>query len=245
MLTRLVLPLGAAASISIVLSICSPEPWRGLLVNLSATFLGSVITVFYVDEVLRRNEEHRWKTVMGHVGRQVNILANQCVSSFRSALGLPLPPFWDDPDLANSPPRMREAICHVAEIQVLPSLNEMQDMDQDDWRNLANNMRGVIANCERVLALFGRNLDPLIMTLVLDLHEKATSVLTPYTVLPDLLGVPADEMKPNLRGESSVPLVRGFVSGAIRDAEMLLTICIALLREIGTHFPERRPVSKG
>jgi hypothetical protein len=245
MLTRLILPLGAAASISFVLSMCSPEPWRSLLVNLAATFLGSVITVFYVDEVLRCNEEHRWKTVMGHVGRQVNILANQCVSSFRSTLGLPLPPFFDDPDLANSPPRMREAIRQIAEVQVLPRLNEMRDMDQDDWRNLANNMRGVIAICERLLALFGRNLDPVIMTLVLDVHEKAISVLTPYTVFPDMLGVPADELKPNRRGESSAPLLRAFVNGAIRDAEQLLTICIALLSEIGVHFPEKKPVPKG
>jgi len=45
--------------------------------------------------------------------------------------------------------------------------------------------------------LFGSQLDPDVMGLMLDLQEKAGEILTPYQILPDMLGVPLDQLKPD------------------------------------------------
>ncbi len=88
--TVLVVPLTLGAAVLMVTSFGVSEPWRSLFVNLAAGLLGSVITVFYIDKILRRNEQYKWTKVRGHVGKQVNILANATSSSLRQALGIKL-----------------------------------------------------------------------------------------------------------------------------------------------------------
>jgi hypothetical protein len=71
---RLVIPLSAGGGSVDVGQLVRPDPWRSLLVNLAATFLGSIVTVFFVDAILRRGEEERWKKFQGHAGKQISIL---------------------------------------------------------------------------------------------------------------------------------------------------------------------------
>src|SRR2546422_223879 len=94
----LVFPLCAAAFVSMLASLWVPDPWKSLLVNLAATFLGSIVTVFFVEAILRRGEEQRWKRFKGHVGKQVTILANATASSVRNALAIPPPDIRNDQD---------------------------------------------------------------------------------------------------------------------------------------------------
>jgi hypothetical protein len=80
-------------------------------------------------------------------------------------------------------------------------------------------------------------MDAAITALILDLQEKCREVLTPYEIIPDLLGIPFERLEPNLRGESSVPFVEAMLNRVVRDSEQLLTICANLLREVGERFP--------
>jgi len=244
LLKRLVVPLCAAAVASMLLSLFLCDPWRSLLINLAATFLGSIVTVFFVERIIRRSEEQRWARFRGHVGKQVTILANATASIVRNALALP-PPDTLNVDLANDPARMRQLMINLIEGELLPASSRIEQMDQDDWRIFARNLLGAIRNCELLLSLFGPKLDAEITALVLDLYEKAREVLVPYEILPDLLGVPFDELKPNRRGESSVPIVKAMLKGVIRDVEQLLRICVVLLREIGERLPEPNPKPSG
>jgi len=78
MTTRLLIPLMTGAAALFAASFFAPEPWRSLLVNLAAAFVGSVVTVFFVDAVLRRQRQVEWEAVrrrtnnrlsrVGHVG---------------------------------------------------------------------------------------------------------------------------------------------------------------------------------
>ena len=97
-----------------------------------------------------------------------------------------------------------------------------------------------IRDAERILSLFSKNLDPTIIGLILDIHEKARGLLSQYQTWPDMLGVPFAEMKPNRRGESMVPFFRAVYSLVIQDAEQLLRICAVLLREIDARFPNAK-----
>jgi hypothetical protein len=240
LLKRLVIPLFAASALSILLTLFVPDPWRSLLVNLAASFLGSIVTVFFVERILRRGEEQRWERFRGHVGKQVSILANATASSVRNALAIP-PPDMPNGEKARDPARMRDMMIGLIEEELLPASRRLEQMDQDDWLIFARNLLGTIRHCELLLSLFGSKLDADVAALVLDLYEKTREVLIPYEIIPDLLGVPFEKLKPNRRGESSVPFVKGMLEGAIRDVEQLLRICVALLREIGQRFPAPNP----
>lgn len=56
LLKALALPLLVLTAAAIGASVLVHEPWSGLLVNLAASFVGSIITVFYIDVVMRRHE---------------------------------------------------------------------------------------------------------------------------------------------------------------------------------------------
>src|SRR5882762_3485116 len=92
LLKVLAAPLSIGSLLLVGISFCVKEPWRGLSINLAAGLLGSMITVFYVEIVIKRNERIKWTKVRKHVGRQVNFLANATTSSVRQAFGLEFPP---------------------------------------------------------------------------------------------------------------------------------------------------------
>jgi hypothetical protein len=241
LLKWLVAPLGLTSIALFVLSFWVDEPWRGLLINLTAGLLGSIITVFFVERVIRWKEKEEWAKVLGHVGKQVNILANGTCSSVRLGLRLPLPRQDNEFEVAHDPHLMREMMINLIENDLLPRMSQLAEMDQKAWKTFAMNMQGSVADAERIMTLFSRNLDPMIMELVLDIHEEARGLLGHYMTWPDLLGVPLDQLEPNKRGESSVPLMRATYKLIVAEAEQLLKTCAQLLREIDKHFPDRKP----
>ncbi len=243
LLVGLVAPLAVASTVLILVSFRASEPWRSLLINLAAGLLGSMITVLYVEKVIQRNEREEWTKVLGHVGKQVNILANGTTTSLRLALGLRMPrPSADDVEVVRDPHRMREMMINLIENQLLPQISQLAEMNQKDWKTFATNMQSSVADTERILSLFSRNLDPTTMGLILDIHEGARTLLLDYMTWPDLLGVPLNDLKPNNRGESMVPFMRATYKLIISEAGQLLRTCRQLLREIDKHFPDRKPV---
>src|SRR5690349_18430866 len=91
LLVVLAAPLSIGSLFLVGISFSVKEPLRSLFINLAAGLLGSMVTVFYVETVIRRNEKNKWAKVYKHVGRQVNFLANATTSSVRGALGLEFP----------------------------------------------------------------------------------------------------------------------------------------------------------
>jgi len=241
--TVLVVPLTLGAAVLMLASFFVPEPWRSLLVNLAAGLVGSMITVFYIEKIIRRNQQYEWTKVMGHIGRQVNILANGTTSSVRQALGLGMPLSSLELEVVSNPRRMRTMMIEIIEDQLLPQVVGLSQMNQKDWRIFSNNMIGSVKDAERILALFSKNLDPTIMGLILDIHERARVLLSHYQTWPDMLGVPFAQMKPNNRGESMVPFFEAVYKLVVQDAEQLLRICANLLKEIDLGFPDTKPPS--
>ena len=54
---KLAVPVGAAIVLCLILAYYIP--WQGLFINLSTTLLGVLITVFYVDLILKQQNEIR------------------------------------------------------------------------------------------------------------------------------------------------------------------------------------------
>jgi len=243
LLTVLIVPLSLASAVLVLASFYFGEPWRSPVINLAAGLLGSISTVFYVETILRRNEQHEWTKVMGHIGQQVNILANGTTSSVRLALGLRILPSAEDWEVANDPHRMRMMMLTLIEDRLLPNISQLTEMDQDDWWKFANNMSGSVKDAERILSLSSHNLNPTTMGLILDIHEKARALLSQYQTWPDRLGIPLAELKPNNRGGLVAPYFKATYTLIVKDGEQLLTICANLIREIDAGFPDRKPIS--
>src|SRR5436309_9768467 len=184
---RLVVPLLAASALSVLASVRVHEPWSGLAVNLAAAFLGSILTILYVDVVLRHHQEIVWRKVQSKVFIRLERIANATISSVRTAFGIDVPDdlMYRPDDLS----LMRREILRLAQDVLIPVRPKIQRMNQSDWRTLAMNLQLAIQEGDRTLTLFARNLDSRYTSLLLDIQEEASFILGGYSIWPDLLGV--------------------------------------------------------
>jgi hypothetical protein len=234
-IAMLVVPLFAGAALAILAAPYTCEPWRSLLVNISAGLLGSLVTVLYVDQMLRRREQSEWAKVSSHVQSRVTRLAIATVSSVRLALRMPPPS--PDVDRVDDSTYIRMMMLAEVKNNITPRLNQLPNMNQKDWSIFAKNLAGTILETERLLTLFARHLDSTVVASVLDIEERARSILGQYQTWPDMLGVPFEQMPLNNRGESMVPYFRAVYQSITKNCSELLALCATLLHDIEEHFP--------
>jgi hypothetical protein len=86
MLRRLILPLSFAACLSLVAGYYLKGHLHDLLVNLTPTFVGSILTVAYIDAVLQRRQQLRWEGLRSRAAKRLFALANSCITSLRVPL---------------------------------------------------------------------------------------------------------------------------------------------------------------
>jgi hypothetical protein len=225
----LVLPFVAAAAACVFVSTRVAEPWKGLSVNVAAAFLGSIVTVFYVDKVLNRHQERVWASVRSKVLARLETVANVTVSSVRTAFEVEPPNLMHDPtNLA----LMREEILRLAERRLVPARSHIHGMDQQAWKTLVLNLQGSAQEVDRLLTLFWRNLDADQTALLLQVQEDAQQLLVGYSIWPDILGVPENQLPRKRDGSSSIPMQRAQNELASQNIEKLLRTCARLLRSL-------------
>jgi len=229
---RLIVPLSCAACASLVASHFLRGLPHDLLINLAATFVGSILTVAYIDVVLRRHQELRWAGLRSRAAKRLFALANNCITSVRGALKVSARVIdgSDEPTLDLRV--MGTRMIRVAQ-QILPQeISQLRDISSADWRHLSSGLQASIEIGDRLLDLFGRDFPPQIAELVLDIQSAAQGVVSQYALWPDLLGVPADELPVRRGGSSSLPLQQGAYQLATREALRLLKLCAELLGQL-------------
>ena len=224
--TRLVLPLLTAVAVCMLVSKHVPDPWEGLTVNLAAAFLGSIVTILYVDVVLRHHEEAMWKRVRSKVFMRLERVANGFISSVRLGFGL------KPPDSSIDLSRIRRELLRLAEDVLVPARPGVERMDQEQWQIFARNLQGLSQEVDRILTLFSRNLNPDYTSSLLEIQEAALGILGQYTTWPDLLGVPEQSLPLRKDGSSRVPYVRALKTLIASDVEQLLAKCAQVLHSL-------------
>jgi hypothetical protein len=208
-----------------------PDPWEGLAVNLAAAFLGSIVTIFYVDVVLRHHQEAMWKKVRFQVFKRLERVANGSISSVRLAFGLKPPDLHYSTDLS----LIRAELLRLAEDVLVPAHPQVERMDQTKWQLFARNLQGTTQEIDRILTLFSRNLTPDYTSLLLEIQEVALGILSQYSTWPDLLGVAEESLPLRNDGSSTVPYVRALKKLISRDVEQLLAKCAEVLHSLPPH----------
>ncbi len=232
LLKRLVLPLLFATGASLGGSLVAIEPWKGLFVNLAATFIGSIITVFYVDAALRHSRELEWAHVRSLVNQRVSRVANICVTSTRIAFGFDTRLFERGVLGSGNVKRAQEEIIRIAENVLIPGAQKVEEMDGRAWQTYFQSLRGVTMEVDRLLNLFASNFDPVLTQMLLEIQSAAERVCVPYLTFPDVLGVAPHELTPLRDGASSIPLQQRLNEAVAQDISELLRITVRLLKRM-------------
>lgn len=193
LLTHLVLPLIVVFSIAIAIHL----NWKadGFFLNLATELLGILITICYVEWILRRRESQKWRPADNRIENRLRILLNSIISSIRDGLGY-------GPEILNeNVMRSLEFIkCHkevirVGEHVIAPTIHQrIRLLDTDGWKSLARQVVHAHNGTIVFLTAFQNRLSPEQISHLLDIEEGFSSSLIPYSTFPELMGVPTDQL---------------------------------------------------
>ncbi|MEW6674207.1 MAG: hypothetical protein AB1427_21135 [Thermodesulfobacteriota bacterium] len=193
LLKRLALPLLVVFG----LAIAAHFAWDGdgFFLNLSTELLGILITICYVDWILRRHEQRQWKSTDERIANRLRILLNATISGLRTGLGFGTDVL--DQRVASSldPYAMHKDVMRIGEHVIAPAArSRVQALDQNGWTMLVRQIRNAHDGVSTFLNVFQSRLTPEQISGILDLQEALVSSLTYYTAFPDIMGVPVDEL---------------------------------------------------
>jgi hypothetical protein len=193
LITQLVLPLVAAAALSALVHLRWPAD--GFFLNLAAGFVGSLVTVGYVDWILRRHEREHWKEADSRIQARLSKLASATITDIRTSFGYGIEVFDRLAMITGSPEVMRKEVKRVA-IHVLSPTAEARiaALNQEQWKSFAAHLQRASTECGVLLDRFGHRLEPKTIAAVLDLQEHLESAQTFWRVFPDVAGVPVAQL---------------------------------------------------
>lgn len=193
LLTRLVLPLLAVFGIALAVHfICEAD---GFFLNLATELVGILITICYVDWILRRHEQQRWIPTDERIANRLRVLLNGTISGLRDGLGFGADVLDQCVAATLDPYAMHKEVIRVGEHVIAPAaLSRVQALDQDGWSKLARHIQNAHNGIVAFLNTFQTRLSPDQMSDILDLQESLAKSLTHYSTFPDIMGVPEDQL---------------------------------------------------
>jgi len=235
---RLVYPISAAALLSFSLAIFRSA--GGLFINLGMTFLGILVTVAYVDLVLREHQARQWAETLDRINKRLDNLATVASAQFRVAFGL-TPDVCDEVAMQSSDDRLRRTeVARVAEQVLRPiAAQRVAAINREGWRNLNRQLQITWNFGDHLMELHGTQLNPEVFPILMDIQDRMWSLMNRYSAFPDVLGVPDNELSLNTRGESVVPLKRSLEHSMAKDISAVLDLTVRILNYLN-HAPIRR-----
>lgn len=190
---RLVLPLAFLFGLSLLIH--REWPAEGFFLNLATEIVGILITISYVDWILKQHEKQRWQSTDKRIANRLRILLNATVSGIRDGLGF-------DPDIidervlmSQNPIAIHNESIRVAEHVISPVVYQrVRALDPRGWKSLATHITNAHNGTLAFLSAFQARLSPEQISDLLDLQEALSNSLTFYTVFHDLAGVPEDKL---------------------------------------------------
>lgn len=197
---RLVLPLVAVAALAIVAH--DQAPADGLFLDVAIAAMSTLITVAYVDWIVRHHDEVRWPGTDQSMSTRLQSLASSTVTGIRVAFGFSAEVF-DQPLMETTRPEaIRGEVMRVALHIVVPATEErIGRLDAAGWTRLCHHLEAMSLECGVLLDRFGPRLRPLVVQGLLDLQQSLDAAQAYWRTLPDIAGVPLDQL-PRTRGST-------------------------------------------
>ena len=186
--TQLLLPLVVATALSILVHRWCPAD--GFFMNLAAGFVGTIVTVGYIDWILKRHEEERWSATDSRISSLLRTLATETITGIRTSFGYGTEIFdrraWASRDIET----MRLDVIRIATRVLSPEADaKIASLDQQQWKFFVTHMQLMSMECGAMLDRFGPRLQPKTMEILLDLQQSLRSAQFFWRVFPDIAGV--------------------------------------------------------
>jgi hypothetical protein len=204
------LPLLVAAIIALVVGYF--VSWQGLFINLFTTFIGILLTVFYVDIILREHDQHRWSTVTTKVNQRIVPFANRIISEFGSMFVSAKAPMYQTSEvLSGDEVRTEREVIRAAKFLLIPALPAaIEKMDQSNWKALMNTLSTIYREADELIDRFQSKMTPELLSAVLEIQDQIDNVSARYSLVPDILGVSDQELRMRNKAANQIGLKHFF-----------------------------------
>lgn len=157
LVTRLIIPLLAVAVISFFLS--RPFDRQATFINLMTDALAIIVTVFYVDWVIRMHEERKWNVAEKYIDAEFGKFAHGMIATIASHTGLDkkLLPIPKTIDVKQVQEEIINQTGHLSVNEIEISIRAMNDPVWDDLIKAVDDKNTETTN---LINLFGQRLDP-------------------------------------------------------------------------------------
>ena len=225
----LIIPFYFLAIVCLVLA-RAIQSWSGILTNLAATFIGILITVLYVEYILRKHEEQRWAPAKALISKNVSNFAIVSSAMFRVVFGMGSDIFNSAVIDVNDPQSLRLEMIRALQENVLPSVDEgVHKMSNAKWKTLAIHFELVQERGDRLLQQYSARMSPEMLGHVMSLQDEIATLVGINGWLSDVIGSPWAGPK----GLEDRALEKFIGSGIKRVCEA----SIALMRELDSPLP--------
>ena len=193
LITQLVLPLAVATAAAIFVH--TRWPADGFFMNLAAGFVGSLVTVGYVDWILRRHERDRWRETDSRIASRLSQLAAATITGLRTSFGYGTDIFDTRAMASGDSDLMHSEVLRIASDVLAPTANvRVVALDSAGWKRFATHLQQMSAECGVLMDRFGHRLQPQTIATLLDLQQVLESAQTFWRVFPDVAGVPFSQL---------------------------------------------------
>ncbi len=225
---KLVWPLSLGALSAFVIAIFAPA--GGLFVNLGTTFVGILLTVGYVDLILKNHERRKWNAAFAHINKRLESVATVACSQFRTAFGIGAESLNEMALASPIGADRHNEIIRFANGVLKPAISRsVRALTQEDWTHLEKQLQITWDSADRMIQLHSNRLEPQVIDGLMSLQDQMWHIMQLCRTFPDVIGVPDNKLQPNLKGESSIPLKRALEASIANDVQSVLDAAVGLL----------------
>lgn len=193
LLLQLLLPLSVATALAILVHLYWPAD--GFFLNIAAGFVGSIVTVGYIDWILKRHEERRWDEADARIKSRLRKLATATITGIRTSFGYGTEIFDRRAVESGDVESMRLEVVRIASHVLSPGAEaKVAALNQNQWKSLVSHLQLMSSECGLILERFGSRLPPKTMVTLLDLQQNLEAAQTFWRVFPDIAGMPVDQL---------------------------------------------------
>jgi hypothetical protein len=227
---RLIIPLALLAVTFFILALF--YPWQGFLVNLTATFVGILVTILYVDYIIKQHEKSRWAQAKALIEKRIMSFANVSGSQFRTAFGISHNVLNRETMDVNNPSSIRKEMIRLSQEILMPSVDSsVQRLNTADWEKLINQLKITWEGADKICSVFGNRIEPEKLSLIIEIQDEIWGIMSFYATFPDVIGVPDDELPP-IKGRSKISEKRAMEKVISSNIKTILEKTILLLKTL-------------
>ena len=194
LIIRLVIPLVSLAGISLWIS---TQYQRDIFVNMATDFISIIITVFYVDWVMKLYNKNKWSTPDLYIRSECGSLGQGFISDIAEHLGLSnsvFPPL--DPKNFSVRSTQLEIIQRAKNLQVEDFDKSLMSFNVNQWLKLDEVIESNHDKADKLLELFLIRTSPTELTSLFEFRRRCSDISGTYSLFKYMIGMPLHKLPP-------------------------------------------------